>query len=314
MIMEKIKCITDLAPEDISSRVVLKCIDEESRNTILIKSSSVKSSKNTDNTNDLILITDMELAIVGREKEKYLFHSLTCKNKDPESERAFETAFNFLKEKCLTPLSKIEASELFESLKQLFKTEIEKTNEKLQIGVFGELLAIWRLHQLGVDGIYKKYHRDFFLKHDIELNDKNRIEVKSTTGQNRVHTFRHDQIYRTDCFVAVISIILERAQEGTTLYQMFQVVEADIKDPSLILYLEESRKNCGVNEENPGISFALDDAIDNIGFYWAKDLPRFESPEPSGVTNTQYDVDLSRSLKVEEKVFIEWCNKIIEEK
>jgi hypothetical protein len=307
--MDRIKCITELSPKDVNERIVVKCVDEAGRDTILIKSSSNAKTKNTDTTNELIFITDMELAIVGDPEKHYFFHSLTCKNKDLESEEAFATAFRFLEDKCLAPISKEEAGSLFESLKMLFRAGSQRTDEALQTGIFGELLSIWRLNALGVKDIFKKYHKDFFLKHDIELTSAKRIEIKSTTSSIRSHVFSHSQIYRKDCQVAVISVLLEKAEEGgTTLFDLFVMVEKEINDPETILGLEVIRKQCGVSKENKGVVFSLEYAKQNIGFYWAKDLPKFECAEPAGVTNTQYLVDFARTKQIPPEDFVDWCN------
>ena len=106
---------------------------------------------------------------------------------------------------------------LITSLEDFFKVTPEKNKRDIQIGVFGELLTIKYLYDIGYQAIVDKYHTNFYSKHDVEISSKLRFEVKATTSEKRIHHFKHNQIMRKDVSVVVSSVLLEESKEGLSL-------------------------------------------------------------------------------------------------
>ena len=151
-------------------------------------------------------------------------HVISCLKDDGYSKEQFAIAYEYLFKKIRYPQSDVDLSKLISSLEQLFRVTPEQDKKKLHIGVFGELLFLLFLYDHGYKEIFAKYHSYFYSKHDIEIDGHNRIEIKSTTESHRIHSFKHDQLFRQDINVYVGSLILEYSQEGTSLFSLFEKV------------------------------------------------------------------------------------------
>jgi hypothetical protein len=302
------KYISQLTPKDVEGLIVVLSKDDKERPALLIRSSSASPDKKTEETSSLILITNVGLGVVGSDGKSEVFHALVLKNTSEDYLSYFSTAAEFIKRSCPTPVSKDQILVLFGSIKELFQTEEEKDKISLQIGVFGELLVLRYLDRLSISGIYDMYHDDFFTKHDIEVNKNVRIEVKSTIKENRIHRFDHNQIFRSDIQVYVASCLLEKAEDGLSLFDLFGQVENSVHDANKFLFLEKLKKRCGVDSNNPGLCVSEEKAYQDLRFFRAADLPHLLEENPLGVTNVSYDVDCSRSTGLDKKAIQEVFN------
>ena len=184
-------------------------------------------------------------------------------------------------------------SGLITSLEDYFKTTPEKNKREIQIGVFGELFTIKYLYDVGYPEIVDKFHKNFYSKHDLEINSKVRMEVKSTTSEKRIHHFKHNQIMRSDVKVILSSVMLEESKEGTSLKTLFEEVIPLFDDPDAKFALQKLMVRCGIADGEEGLSFAYEKALNDIRFYDAANLPKIEKETFDGITNIEYDVDCS---------------------
>jgi hypothetical protein len=294
------KYISQLTPQDVEGLIVVLSKDDKERPALLIRSSSISPDKKIEETSSLILITNVGLGIAGSDGKAEVFHALVLKNTSDAFLSYFSTAAEFIQRSCPAPVSKEQILVLFGSIKELFQTEEEKEKAALQIGVFGELLVLRYLDGLGLSSIYDMYHDDFFSKHDIEVNKNTRIEVKTSIKESRVHRFDHNQIFRNDVRVFVASSLLEKTEDGLTLFDLFGQVEEKVHDANKFLFLEKLKKRCGVDSKNPGLCVSEEKAYQDLRFFRAEDLPHLVEDNPLGVTNVSYDVDCSRSNALDE--------------
>ena len=135
------------------------------------------------------------------------------------------------------------------------------------------------------------------------------MEIKTTVTEKRIHTFKHNQIYRNDVDVYVSSVVLEQSKEGVSLYDLFQEVINLYDNPDSILALNKLMKKCGIGEENVGLKFAVSKAMNDIKIYDAKTLPKINMDAPDGVTNIKYYVDCSLSEPIDVTKYIEIINE-----
>ncbi len=297
--MNKFKYISNISKEEIDLNNVIPCIDEKGFQTILIKNSIMKEVVTLYSTDNLNVQID---SVLYFENNPYYFHVLTAKKNDVYSCNQFEIIYNYVFKKIINPISGNELNMLITSIEDYFKTTPEKELFSFQVGVFGELLTIKHLFDLGYTKITEKYHENFYSKHDIEINENIRIEIKSTASEKRIHTFKHNQIFRDDVKVYVVSIMLEQSKEGLSLFDIFQNVISLYDNPDSILALNKLMKRCGIEKENTGLKIAELKAYNDFKIYDANDLPKINIPAPNGVTNIKYDVDcsLAKSLNVDE--------------
>ena len=288
--MRKFKYIANLSIEEIENNVVIPCLDEQGNHTILVQNVLNKSVTSTFSTDNLNVQIDALLHIGDK---NYYFHIISSTKNDMYSIGQFQIIYEYIFRKIDSPITGNELSALVTSLEDYFRTTPEKDLFSLQVGVFGELLTIKYLYDSGYRKIVEKYHQNFYSKHDVELDKNNRIEIKSTVSEKRIHNFKHNQIYRNDINVYVCSIMLEQSKEGCSLFDLFNEVIKLYENADSIFALQKLMKRCGVGDENAGLRFAMEKAYNDFKVFDAKLLPKIELDAPNGVTNIKYDVDCS---------------------
>lgn len=289
--MEQYKYLADLSREDLENEIVIPAVDDKGLRCILIKNLLNKSVIKEYKTDNLEIRLNSVLSSSG---ESYYFHIIKAVKDDFILRQQFDIVYEYIFKRIVSPVDDNEILSLVTSIEEYFKISPERDTYNLQIGVFGELLTILELYNDGYTDIIYKYHKNFYSKHDIEVSDKLRIEIKSTINQKRIHPFSHEQIYRTDIDVYVVSVLLEEAQEGVSLYQLFSTIKRLYKDDADSLFsIEKLILKCGVSNDNEGIRVAIENARNNIRVFNACDLPRIEMPTPPGVSNINYNVDCS---------------------
>jgi hypothetical protein len=288
--MMEYKYISTITADELNTHVVIPCTDEDNHPCILIRNSNPKTTISTYSTDNLEVKLNRVLFFGGT---SYFFHIIASKQTDFYSKQQFNTIFEYIFKKIASPIDDLELSTLITSLEDYFKTSPDPNRTPLQIGVFGELLVVKFLYQSGYPEIVEKYHQDFYSKHDVEITDKLRMEIKTTAGEKRIHHFKHAQIFRTDVAVYVASVVLEPSKEGYSLYELFNEVLGFYSDPDAILALKKLMIRCGVSEDDAGLRFALEKALNEIRFYKADALPKLMVGDVDGITNVEYDVDCS---------------------
>ncbi len=294
--MRQFKYIGNITPEELETQIVFPCFDEDGYRCILIKNAFEKTVVSKYETDNMVIKLNAKLLF---ESKEYFFHIITSKNTDFDAVKSFDLIYEYIFTKIDTAVSDDTLAMVILSLEEYFRITPEKDNKKLQIGVWGELFCVDYLYNLGFTNIVKKYHNNFYFKHDIELSDSLRMEVKTTVDSKRIHHFRHDQICRNDVTVIVSSIILEESQQGTTLLEMCRRIMSLMDDPDERLNMNKIIRMCDLSDEKPGMTFSETKATEDIRFYFAESLPMITSPIPNGVTRVAYDVDCSFGEAIE---------------
>ncbi len=298
--MTQFKYISTITSQELETNYVIPCCDENNDSCILIKNSAKKTVQTSYSTDSL----DVKLnRVLTRETKDYYFHIIRAKKSDGYSKEQFDVIFQYVFKKIEKPIDDIELSVLITSLEDYFKITPEKNKRDMQIGVFGELFTIKYLYDIGYQSIVDRYHTNFYSKHDVEINAKVRLEIKTTTSEKRMHHFKHNQIMRNDVSVIVSSVLLEEAKEGVSLKEMFNMVLPLFLNPDSQFALKKLMLRCGLTEDDEeGMSFSYEKALNDIRFYSAKMLPKIEKESFEGIYNVEYDVDCSNCqwLEIEE--------------
>ena len=284
------KYLSTITEVELDNDVVIPCTDEDGFHCILIKNSKRKTLNGAYSTDNL----DIKInRVLSRNGNDYYVHIIKAKKNDGYSNSQFNTIFEYVFSKIENEIDDIQLSGLITSLEDYFKTTQNPNRRETQIGVFGELLAIKYLAGCGYSEIVNKYHTNFYSKHDIEINSGLRMEIKATTSEKRIHHFKHNQIMRSDVEVLIVSILLEEAKEGVSLRELFNMVMPLFHDADSIFALKKLMIRCGLDEEDCGMSFSFEKAMQNIRFYSASKLPKINKENFDGITNIEYDVDCS---------------------
>ena len=307
--MSDFKYIADISEQYLDEAVVVPCRNEQGFQTILIKNASQKRISSFFATDNLSIKLDKVL--LKGEKE-YFVHIIESKKTDGFAAQQFQVIYDYIFGKITDPISSVDLFNLISSLEEYFRLTPDPNRKKIQIGVFGELLSLCYLYESGFPEILNKYHNDFFSKHDIEISSSVRLEVKTTTGDKRIHHFRHDQICRKDIDVYVLSVLLEASQEGLTLYDLFMRVIGMVMDPDKKFALKKLMVRCAVSEEDKGLSFSESLAYSKIRIFDGKVLPKIKDEIPNGVSAIEYDVDcsLAKEMNVQDAIGIMVLNNV----
>lgn len=222
-----------------------------------------------------------------------IYHIIVCLSDEDFIIRDFEKVFNVLIVKNPKRMSSFEVLNLFNSIDIIFRTTEEKENRELQIGLFGELITLKYLYNLGYTNIIDKWHTKFSLKHDVELDKLNRIEIKTTTKEERIHTFKHNQLTRKDVKVYVVSCLLEISDTGLTLNNLIDYIIELCDDINKVNELHALKKKCGINDQYEGMTFNEELAYLKLKLYDSNYIPQIKEDIPEAITRITYDVNLA---------------------
>lgn len=291
--------LSEISSQEFQNAPVLPFRSEDGRPCVLIRNKKEKTVVQTGTTDNIEYHLN---STVEKDGSKYCFHIISCIKNDQAAKEQFEIAYQYLFKKIKYPQTDLEITKLISSLEQLFKVTPEADKKKLQIGVYGELLFLIYIYENGYESILSKYHSYFYSKHDIEIDNHNRIEIKTSVNAKRIHAFRHDQLYRTDIKVFVGSLILEYSQEGVSLYELFEKVIGLITNPDDLLDMGSLKNMCDISEDKKGPSFSYNRALEEIKIFDSEKLPHLTIGNVNGVTNVAYDVDcgLADSIKLQD--------------
>lgn len=299
--VHEFKYIAEISEKTFAEENVLLFLNEEGMPCIFIKNSRSKTCPQKGRTDNI----EYQLnSVIYKDEKPYYVHKIVCLKNDEYSREQFAIVYEYLFGSVLEPKSDFEIHCLLNSLESFFKITPEKDLLKIQTGIYGELLFVLFAYERGAKDILSKYHRDFYSKHDLELDEKNRIEIKTSVGDKRIHHFSHDQLVRRDLNVFVVSILLEKSSEGVTLKGLFDKVHAIAVESDQVLWFGNLKGLCGVSSVNEGPAFSWDKAIQDIRFYRSEALPHLETTIPNGVTGVSYDVDCSMAEPIGRDAFI----------
>lgn len=301
--MKQVKYIGDITVDELKENHVFICRNEEGFLSILLKNSLNKTVLDIFNTDNLEFKLN---AVLKYNNMDYFFHIIVSKNKEYYGNQQFFVIYDYLFSKIDHPIKDYELTAIITSLENFFKISPDKEYRSLQIGVFGELLILKKLYESGYQDIVSKYHDDFYSKHDVEISSYVRMEIKTVAREKRIHSFKHNQISRTDCEVFVASSVIETTQIGVSLFEIFESVIKLFNNPDMIFSLRKLMKKCNISDENQGIKVSYNNAYDNVKFYNASDLPKLDCNIPDGISNIIYDVDcsLAKDIKITDLIEI----------
>ena len=235
------------------------------------------------------------------------FHSIHLTSQEPKDIDAFlyilEGFLNNHEEVSITADSLVS---FFESMRRLFSTATAQDLSFAQQGLWGELFV---MRTTGGFTFWAPYwHTDVDGTFDFSTQRK-RIEVKTSSSQQRIHQFAHRQIFADADEVLIASCLLHSDDAGMTLRQLIEEARSEFVNTDQYLKLERAIRSAGMGDptEN-GPAYNLADAVHSLKWFRAADAPRFPLPEPEGVSYTHYKVDLTSTPSLTETELRDWLN------
>ncbi len=177
-----------------------------------------------------------------------------------------------------------------------------------QQGGGGELLVMQLFG--GISTWSSFWHTDSYKRFDFSAA-RRRIEVKTTTGDARAHSFAHRQLFTTgDEEVAIASFMLRFDLNGLSLQELIARGRRELsREPTRLAKLEAAVRSARMSDpQELGPSFDEPGASSDLAWFWAQDAPMFQYPEPPGVSETRYKVDLSAIPQIADPDLTTWLD------
>lgn len=222
-----------------------------------------------------------------------IFNVIQCRSRERNTIRYFlsicETVVRMAGDK---PIQE-KISEAINHLAAIFQ-KLSKPPTRAVNGLFGELYFIWR----SKDPILalRAWREDDTARFDFSISDIC-IDVKTTTGRTRVHTFSYEQCNLEPGLIAVVaSLFVENSSAGIMLRSIIQQIEQRISghyDLVMKLYDVVSitlGKNLNESLES---RFNIKLADSSLQFYDLHTVPAIRSSLPVGVNNLHFCSNLS---------------------
>jgi len=251
-------------------------------------------------TNLVLLQTNtlFRLTMPDGSQKTGVFHSLICESIDQSDKSAFLDSIEAFLSQNKNLLSAIQnIVPFFRSLIRLFAISPAKDLENERKGLWGELFLMREIK--GYKFWVPFWHSEVTRTFDFTEREK-KLEIKTSSGGERIHHFSHNQIFTLNQDkILIVSILVENDEIGLSLRQLINDCKAEIFDTPYYLKLEKSIRYSGMNNSSEsGPKYNLNSAKQKISWFQSIDVPHFCLPEPPGVSNTTYRVDLSRAPKL----------------
>ena len=235
-----------------------------------------------------------------------LLHALRCETSDPADVETFLLlAEAFLARHGDGGANRQSLTSFFRSMVRLFAVTPAKDLQAERRGLWGELFIMSRVR--GFPFWAPFWHSEVTRRFDFSCG-RNRIEVKITTRPERTHHFSHRQIYALEGEEIVIaSLVTTEDDSGISLRQLIEDCRSALLGTPDYLKLEKAVRRAGMESSaDPGPVINTDEAEESLAWFRSRDVPHFLVPEPPGVTETRYRVDLSTAPRITTAELDEW--------
>lgn len=282
-------------------------LDRNANYVFAIESLKPRQSPSLQKTKSLILGYNLPCRLtLNRVEVRKVMHLMTCLSRSEEEHLAFirlteSFAGSFGEQRQ-------DVASLFSCLVSLFASENSVRSEKELRGFYAELFTIKFFHEQGVD-LSEFWQKRDRLKFDFSISARKRIEVKSTLGENRTHHFKHEQLIADICEIYVISYLLREDDQGLSLWDLINDIRHIAHNSfATLLYIERFLK--GIPQETlEHVKFDQEYTRQHLKIYNVLDIPKFDSPQPDGVSQTEYDSTLSTINDTDILQVVEWIRE-----
>ena len=240
-----------------------------------------------------------------------LLHALRCETSDSADVETFlllAEAFLALRE--AGGVDRHALNSFFRSMVRLFAVTPAKDLQAARRGLWGELFMMSRVRGFRFWAPF--WHSEVERRFDFSCG-RSRVEVKTTTRSERTHHFSHRQIFATAGEeIVVASIVAAEDDSGLSLRQLIEACRSALLGTPDYLKLEKAVRQAGMESPTePGPIIDAAEAEQNLAWFRSMDIPHFRVPEPAGVTETRYKVELSTAPRVAETELDKWLRPMV---
>lgn len=249
-----------------------------------------------------------QLSLLDGSEQTGIFHTLVCDSSDRSDEEAFMVLVDaFIAQNIDLPSASGNIGSFFRSMARLFAIERATDLTSVRQGLWGELFMMksCRGYQFWVPYWHSEVTRLF----DFSSSGK-RLEVKTTISGQRIHHFSHRQVYSLENEEIVIaSILLREDDAGLSLRELITECRSELLKSPDYLKLEKAVRHAIMDDPSEiGPKYNFLEALNSLGWFRSLDVPHFANPEPPGVSQTSYRVDLSTSPSLDPDELKNWID------
>lgn len=234
------------------------------------------------------------------------FTIITLRSDNEQLQKMFIDVFLMMLSMMPKKPSNILIASKIESLLSIFSKLKRKPVHKLQ-GLWAEMLVIEQSKDPVT--IAKAWHSQPESKYDFTMG-RDKLEVKSTSSENRIHRFSLDQLNPSDSSRLLVCSIIAREsakdKNGLSVYDLYDNISMKITDSEVRLHVYD------VMMETLGSDFYIarkkyfdySEACDSKSLFEHNDIPKIEkSYIPELVSEVRFSADLSHLIDVRDKGF-----------
>jgi len=233
-------------------------------------------------------------------EEKTVAHIIRCYCNTTKERDIFLELCSLFEDASVSDNQEDALLEIVTILTSFFADSSEPSEIELQ-GLYAELYTIWFYRTIVNLGKYWQSRQR--MTFDFSLTDEIKIEVKSTTKNERKHHFRHEQLMEDPYKVFIISYLMRHDDEGLSLFDLITMVKPYLShDPRKVMALDRFVKN---TSEDRLKEFRFNEGylVQRKRVYRAADVPKFQEATPDGVSNTEYDCNLDTATTIADDKF-----------
>jgi hypothetical protein len=238
----------------------------------------------------------------GDVKQKDCFSVITLRTNDVSLQAYFIEIFLMMLQKISKEPSRRELSIEVENLITIFSTLTKPPRQKLQ-GLWAELLIIER--SLHPETLINAWHNSPAAKYDFTLG-RDKIEVKSTSSEERVHHFSLDQLNPSpNSRLLIASLIVRESGQGSGGLSVRDLYERICRRVTAIsarlqLYTIMAETIGSDLAKLDNTFFDYTEASDTLSFYDSNDVPHIDKTAvPQFVSEVKFSSNLSHLIDIQ---------------
>lgn len=233
-----------------------------------------------------------QLAATGGEARHERLHSLRCVSTASADIASFLIVVEALLASCAGPIDELALTSFFRSMVRLFTVAPAGDLASQRQGLWGELFAMRQ--ERGFRFWAPSWHSASNRKFDFS-KDTMRVDVKTAVGGERMHHVSHRQLYALDGESIVIASMLLRVEDaGLSLRSLIEEARHALAGHTSYMKIEDAVRQAGMElASETGPAYDENDASRSLSWFQSSRVPHFPVPEPPGVSDTRYRVDLS---------------------
>lgn len=242
-----------------------------------------------------------------------IFSIITLRSTDESLQQLFIEVFYLMLKTLPSVPNNYDLSLKIEGLLSIFSALRRKPMHKIQ-GLWAELLIIERSKE--PDVVAKAWHSVPGAKYDFTMGcDK--IEVKSTSSEDRVHKFSLDQLNPTESSNLLIASVTVREsaedENGLSIINLYEKICKRISNTEIRMHIYTVMINTLGNEYDKAINVFFDysQGKDSLAYYDYRDVPHIRKEDvPDYVKEVKFNSDLSHLQEAKDKNFDYFTNNL----